>query len=355
LPASIEEAVLDTMPDEYRTLLMTQETARVVAFEKFNAMCSAATRGKPLNPLRMRDRARDVWTEFAERATQAKKLKEHFGWDDSEAWKVQGGANIQTDKLDHVMRVAELAGRMYADMKGSAANKVERMVGELYSVEQGDDLSRVLPAEKAALGDVDRELEFYSKLSARKLAQYSVRGTGKVARGDIVVLIDESDSMQERVPGGLTRNDWAKSAAIALARVAKEQKRRMVVIHYSTSIEVQPFNPSSSDDVVQMVTTFLTGGTRIGSALAEAARQIGDMPNADAILVTDGIDGETYAIEQAIGQLWKKDARLFTIAIGCQIPSEHPLAAGSVNVTTLDDNALNDSKTATFAMAGALK
>ena len=49
-------------------------------------------------------------------------------------------------KLSQVERIARLAGRMFAALQRHHARKVAGVVGEVYSVEQGNDLGRLLPA-----------------------------------------------------------------------------------------------------------------------------------------------------------------------------------------------------------------
>ena len=51
-------------------------------------------------------------------------------------------------KLSQVEWIARLAGRMFAALQGHHARKVAGVVGEVYSVEQGNDLGRLLPAEQ---------------------------------------------------------------------------------------------------------------------------------------------------------------------------------------------------------------
>jgi len=186
-----------------------------------------------------------------------------------------------------------------------------------------------LPSERLLLTDPLLELEFFGKLDERRLLQYSVRGTNKASRGPIVLCLDESSSMHAG------RHRWAKAAALAIARVARDERRPVVVVHYSTSLALTELDPSQAESVLRVLRSHLGGGTDTGRALAYAREQILALAErgkkgADVILVTDGVDSDpNNAIPPAVAALAAISARLWTVAIECDVSESSPLRAGA--------------------------
>lgn len=172
--------------------------------------------------------------------------------------------------------------------------------------------------------------------------------TAKASKGPLVVLIDESDSMHGQ------RNKWAKAVTLAIARVAKDEDRAMHVIHYSTSLHAHAVDPKSAQDVLGTIRSFLGGGTAIGFALRRAVDVIAGLPGADAILVTDGIDGDESSIVQACDALQATGARLWTVAVECEIQPSHPLRSRAAGFTTMNGADLRDPKSAVSVTRGVM-
>lgn len=338
------EAFSDTMPEEHRTLLASNETAAVTALRCLRDAVEPSGR----SAIQMRDAARAGWAAFAARAKNAESMARGFGWDLSEAWKVERDLPPGSYENANVRQIAQMAGRMYAAMRGANASKVSGAVGELHSVEQGDDLSRMLPTEHLLLADPAMEIEFTDRFVSKRLLQYSVRGKTKASKGPLVVLIDESSSMEGQ------RNAWAKAVVLAISRVAKDEGRPMFVIHYSTSVYPHALDPNDAQQVLSTIRSFLRGGTKIGWAMQSAVTTIAKMPGADAILVTDGVDHDSWSIEKACDALDGVSARLWTVAVECRIDESHPLRRRAAGYTTMDGRDLTDPKSAVTITKGAM-
>ena len=320
------ESAADTMPEEHRALLGENDTATAAAWRLHaeHGVLELST----LRPVVRRDRARRAWAAFGERARAVETMAEGFGWDLSDAWRVWDQVAAAGD-ASTVADVASLAGRMVAALRGEAARRVRGAPGEIYSVEQGDDLSRLLPSERLLLTDPLLELEFFGRLDERRLLQYSVRGQNKASRGPIVLCLDESSSMHAG------RHTWAKAAALAVARVAKDERRQVLVVHYSTSLALTELDPSNPESVLRVLRSRLGGGTAIGRALEYSREQIVALEargrkGADVILVTDGVDHDPRAlIAPAVAALQAMSARLWTVAIDCEIAASSPLRSAA--------------------------
>lgn len=346
-PGSIGEALRDTVPDKHAAVVASVDVAAAYAFDlwlrEYQRRQDWWTRAKAFE---RRDAARKIWTDFTKQADNAKDIAYGFGWDDSAAWSILRDVRQVSGDMAQVKRIAALAGRMFAALKGSAVKRVPGMAGEVYSVEQGNAVERLLPAELALLDAGALELPLLERLATRRAAQYAVRGTQKRTRGPLVVAIDESGSMHA------TRIEWAKAAALAVARVAAQDNRVMRVVHFSTSCVVQDLRPKDPASVMEMIRTFLGGGTAIGTALEACVAEVAALEQkgargADIICITDGVDGTTDAQETALNIADKLSARLWTVGIECEIAPEYPIRRRAVTFTELGRDGLTNANSIT--------
>ncbi len=330
------EMVVETMPAEVAGIVASNETALAVAWDMLTA---ARPWGIP-GSFERREQARRDWAAFAARSGNVQHLVEGFGWDLSDAWQIERETSDR--EAETVRKIAKLAGRMYAALVGASASSVSGIVGELYAVEQGDDLGRMLPVERLALTDPMLELALFDRIETRRMLQYSVRAQQPASKGPLVLCLDESGSMHEH------RRIWAKAAALAIARVARDQKRPVVVVHFSTGITVRDLEPSKPESVMAMLRSHMGGGTDIARALREAAQQVKRLASrgdkgADVLLATDGIDGDIGAQETAVAGLG--DARLWTVAIDQDIHEGHVLRAKAAGYVLVGDQDLDNEQT----------
>jgi uncharacterized protein with von Willebrand factor type A (vWA) domain len=310
------------------------------------------TRDLPANatPFELRTLARERWEMFHEQAARTEHLAAGFGWGLSAAWAHTQEVKLAQGDMSQVERIARLAGRMYIALRGAHARKVHGIPSEVYSIEQGNDLARLLPAEQVLLTDQVLEIAALERIASRRATQYAVRGTMKVSKGPLVVALDESGSM-----GGV-KNEWAKAAAVALSRVATEELRPVSVVHYATSTVVQPLLPGDTAAVLKMIRHFLGQGTAIGLALGVAVQQVRELAQkgqkgADIILVTDGIDADVKAQEIAIQEGHVLGARLWTLAIECDIDAHSPLRAKAAHYIRLGRSDLSEKSVTLLAGA----
>jgi hypothetical protein len=244
---SFPEAVRDTAPPEHATLLATDDVAAAYAFDLFwSHVPSLPDHAIPFD---LREAARGRWEAFDKRAKQTEQVSEGFGWNLSAAWAHAREVELAQGDMGSVEAIARLAGRMYAALRGNHAKKVNGVAGEVYAVEQGNDIGRLLPAEQMLLVDPMLEVVGLERIATRRAGQYATRGTQKRSKGPLVLALDESGSMHGE------RNTWAKAAAVALSRVATEEKRPVAVVHYSRSVKVQPLRPGDEAAVLAMGAT----------------------------------------------------------------------------------------------------
>lgn len=191
-----------------------------------------------------------------------------------------------------LMKVAEMVGRIVRDMRFKRARRITGGHEEVVDVEMGNDLERVLPAEKMKLMDPALELDFMRRFFERSLLQYEFQGSAEAGYGPLIVCRDESSSMSGQ------RNIWAAAVTLALISIARKEKRDAAVVAYSSASQqeswefphAEPLNP---DRIIDMASHFFSGGTDATPALAKAVKITqGDMKftKADLVLITDGED-----------------------------------------------------------------
>jgi uncharacterized protein with von Willebrand factor type A (vWA) domain len=336
---SYDAAVADTAPVEHVSLLATSEVAAVYAF-------GCHWRARPswrTTPREKRDIARVAWDEFAERAKSTEALAAGFGWSLEEAWATVQDVNTSQHTLDTIQRIARLAGRMYAAMRGASARRVVGMPEEMHDVEQGSHLGRLLPSELVQLFDSELDTPAFQRLIENRSLQYAMRGTSTASKGPLVVALDESGSMHAQ------RREWSKAAAIALMRVAFDEKRPVAIVHFSTSTVVRHITPGDSKGVLAMIRHFLDGGTAIGTALRVAVDAVKDLAKkgkggADIVLVTDGVDGDLAPQKAALDEAKALGARLWTVAIECTIYAGNPLRDYATHYAELGAAQMTDAR-----------
>jgi uncharacterized protein with von Willebrand factor type A (vWA) domain len=315
---SFPDAILESLPTKYTLMLSRGDSPTAFAFDLFWSMME-----RGLSGFSLREATRKKWEDFCEKAEHARPLVEGLGCDASLAFEHVRDCQWNNQKLEMIERIAKLAGRMFAALQEARANQPSQAPEEIYSVELGNVLGRLLPSELAHLGQ-PTEVCLIERIAERKALQYAVRGEETVARGPLVIALDESGSMRGY------RNEWAKAAAVALCRVALKDGRCCSVVHYSTSCQVTYLKPGDDEAVFALITHFLSGGTEISRALSRSADEVSALERkgergADVVLVSDGEDYDSGAHEKAIKKIQKLGSKLWTVAIQCSLEQEAPL------------------------------
>jgi len=312
---SFPDAILESLPSKYTLMLSRGDSPTAFAFDLFWRFLETGIKGFSL-----REKTRKTWERFVEKAEHARPLMEGLGCDASLAFEHVRDCKYDEKKLEQIERIAKLAGRMFLALQDARANQPSQAPEEIYSVELGNVLGRLLPSELAHLGQ-PTEVLLIERIAERKALQYAVRGQEQARRGPLVLALDESGSMQGY------RNEWSKAAAVALARVALSDGRSCSVVHYSTSCQVTYLKPGDDQAVFALITHFLSGGTDIARALNKSAHEVTKMERkgergADVVLVTDGEDSNDGAQERAIEEIKKLGSKLWTVMIQCSVNEE---------------------------------
>lgn len=197
-------------------------------------------------------------------------------------------------------RLAQLAKvigsfRSYADAE--RRRKIKHVPDETYDIEVGNDLTRLVPSELNNLAVPELEDMFWLRYAKHGLMQQRKRGTERAGMGPVIVVCDESISMDQALDDeGNTREAWSKAVSMALADAARRGKRDFTYIGFAgTGQQWQRTfvnGTMSIDDVIEFTSHFFHGGTHYETPLAMAMNQVAeyerqDKGKADIVLITD--------------------------------------------------------------------
>lgn len=201
-------------------------------------------------------------------------------------------------KSPKLKKLAPLVGRVKRLAMGEQTKKIIHGRDEVHDVELGNDLGRVLPVQFIDLMDEDRELLFYKNFLEGSLLQTEMRGTVKLGKGPIIVVMDQSGSMGCSDGDGITREMWAKANALALLDIAKNQGRNFYGINFShVPSDMMEFQfdkgNGSLEQILDYAEFFINGGTDFEHPLSRALEVIADerlkgYEKADIVFITDG-------------------------------------------------------------------
>jgi hypothetical protein len=342
----IAVAVADTTPAKFATLLATDDIA--AAFATAAVAEAYALAPDPRSSHEARQIAHEGWARFNVLADQAGHKIRGLGGDLSDAWPVFRELQEQPVDEAKLRRIAELAGRMYALLKGQKAKAAPNVPEDITGLKLGGDVRDLVQPEYALLLDEDGEIDVIRRLAERRAVQYSREGTERQGRGPLVIALDESGSMERG------RDDWAKSAMTALTRIAWEDKRPVVVVHFSTATRAQRLMPGDYKGLLKAQRTFLDGGTDVGTALDVAVDEVAELSRAghrgaDVVLVSDGGDA-AGRVTRSLDAMKRGGVRLFSVAIS--VPFAGPLRDRASEYIHLSDSALKAG--AVDALKGAV-
>ena len=247
----------------------------------------------------------------------AEALAEAASWGDEE------GALTSTDpqrrmalakkvRESSLPMVAEVFGRLMAMSAAATDQSHVDSPEEIYDIERGRDLNRMLPLELAFLDDEDLFYDWARRYTENNLMQYALHGTEDISKGGIIVLEDGSGSM------GGDRGVLAKAMGLALLKIAKLDRREFSVVHFGSrgqfmnfdfdttkepiTLDILDEHHSGIDAVLRYAQlNFQYGGTDFETPLKEGLRKLQKefdetgRTSADLVMVTDG---ECYISEE---------------------------------------------------------
>ena len=224
---------------------------------------------------------------------QAEETRAIIGaWSDSPGDLKRSPTNLellsQVRKSQKLRDISRYLGRFREIIAQGRRNGYNYGRGETYSLELGNNLSRVITSELAMLADPATIPLFLRKYYGRRLKQYLRREPAHKGRGDMICCLDESGSTQGE------NEAWGKAVALALLELAASRGRKFALIHFSgpNSFSTDLFLPGryTAENKLRAAETFLGGGTDFETPLKEALRLMEqhEFAEADIVFLTDG-------------------------------------------------------------------
>jgi uncharacterized protein with von Willebrand factor type A (vWA) domain len=211
-------------------------------------------------------------------------------------------------------RIAQMAGRFRKLFQLHKREKVKYGLEEYHSIKQGNTIERLIPSEMLKLLHPLTKPQFLIDLIEGKTLEYHISGKQKKGKGPVIICMDSSGSM-DGVP-----EIWAKSVALVLLEIAREQKRDFYAIHFSSGYrghdlhtnEFLKDEPFEIEKLIDMAEYFESGGTEFEPPLNLSREKIGNdriYQKADIIFVTDGESVVTDAWLTEFRR-WKRDNKV---------------------------------------------
>lgn len=251
-----------------------------------------------------------------------------------------------------LMQVAEMFGRMVRDMRFKRARRITGGREETVDVEMGNETELLLPSEKLLLMDPLTELEFMRRFNEAALLQYSQQGSEEAGFGPLIILRDESGSMNGQ------RNIWAAAISLALIAIARKEKRDAAVIAFGSTREQEmwkfmhkgQFDPA---EMVDMAAHFFNGGTDATPAfvMAQEWTDTLDFNKADIVHISDGHDDYESDDTRVRDSLRARGVRIHGVMIGTD-PSEYQREMCDTLVSAYDLAGANEATTALATSIG---
>jgi uncharacterized protein with von Willebrand factor type A (vWA) domain len=243
-----------------------------------------------------------------------------------------------------LQRLAKIAGRMRRMAAQKQKSKVRPHRSEISDIECGNDFARLLPSEMVKLNDPVLQVDFMRAYQERSLLQYKLIGREKQGRGPVVILVDNSYSMEG------SPEIWAKGIALALVQIAAQHKRSARVIHFESSVRQVDDWPQGKVDpmkLLQSMLPFYKGGTEFEAPLYRALEAIkeDEYKKADVIFITDGeCDVSDEFVEEWQRRKAEKEFTCYGVHIGHQVRGLEKFCDKIVKVSNFaDDSEVTDT------------
>lgn len=250
---------------------------------------------------------------------------------------------------NRLAKFAKMIGALRMSADADRRRKVTGAPADIYSVELGNDLTRVTASEINDLANPDTEDLFWLRFAKAEMLQWKVRGPERAGQGPIIVVCDESGSMGAPLDNdGNTREAWSKAVSLALVDQAKRGGRDFIYIGFASRGEVWEtrFVKGTYDhnQIIDFAEHFFSGGTSYEGPLTRAMEIIGEYERSrkakpDVVFITDAECQVGEAFVAKFREVRERaDVRCYGIQIG---GSGHYTAMEQLVDRLININALN--------------
>jgi uncharacterized protein with von Willebrand factor type A (vWA) domain len=214
--------------------------------------------------------------------------------------------------------MVELAGKYRRVAQSKQRQKATHGMDDMVGVVLDGDLGRLLPHELAKLADDDLADDTLRRLVEQQVMCREYRSLEPVAKGPVILSVDESGSMEGQ------KVETAKALALAMAWVARMQRRWCALVAYSgdSGERLLALPPGRWDEIKVM--DWLEGFIGCGSSLDVPVREMpriyhelrAPAGRTDVIFLTDALCRIPPELQQQF-KGWKQavQARLITLVI----------------------------------------
>lgn len=214
-------------------------------------------------------------------------------------------------KNENFAKIIKEIGRLKNILVETRRQKIKHGTDEIYSVETGAEIRKVLPAELVRLKNPVLKKDFMKKLANRELLQYQLQSKEKKGKGNMIVCLDMSGSMSGHIntvlpvlhpekptlqvvppPIGesVSKSVYAKALALAALEIAIRENRTYHLMFFETHVRnMKTFsknNRPTVDDILEIASYEYGGGTNFERPLKEAMKIMDK--KTDILLITDG-------------------------------------------------------------------
>lgn len=218
-------------------------------------------------------------------------------------------------------RICELAGRFRRVAQSKQRMKQTHGLDDVVGIEPGGDIGRLLPVELARLVLPELELDTLRRIAERQAACREHHTVEPAGKGPVIIALDESGSMEG------AKIHTAKALALALAWVARQQRRWCALVAYSgdSGERLLPLPPGRWDEskLADWLSAFIGRGSDIDVPVREMPRMYRALKApagvTDLVFVTDARCRLPADLRAAFSD-WKRSvgARLVTLVIDNQ-------------------------------------
>ena len=295
--------------DQEQACKEEQELAR-----KMEELKEAAIRAAQVSEARLNHKARDMEQTLAQaRQAELKRMQlkgaqlaqeidqisqdaHDFSLEFGQAGRLSAGERLELGRrLARNRKIAELArmvGRFKQDALALRRKNLDRGQTEVYDIERGSELARLIPAELMAMHHPILYRDFKRRLLEGEILQYQLRKDEEKGKGPMVVCLDLSSSMQG------DKELWGKAVTLTLMDLARRQRRLFRAVLFSSgegTLKVLDMNnqrryePELSK-VLELAEYFPGGGTEFERPIDAAVELLGNkkLRRGDVVMITDG-------------------------------------------------------------------
>jgi uncharacterized protein with von Willebrand factor type A (vWA) domain len=221
-------------------------------------------------------------------------------------------------KNEKIRRLSLMVGSLKEELFSSRRKIWSIRGNEVYDISLGNDIGRIIPSELVALRHRSLRKEFLKRLIERRLLQYNLKE--EKGRGPLIVSVDGSSSMEG------DKEMWAKAVCLSLLEIARRQRRKFVVIVFSSKgAPLKVFGSGVKEnwrmnekDIIELAEYFPGGGTDFEDPLNKALEYLQEsrLKRGDILFITDGeCDITDEWLKTFLDKKIKLDFQVFSILI----------------------------------------